>query len=139
MGAAILLPSTISTGPPYLWLVPMCTIFFVKGLHHRKCIAAVVGTLSPCVAYITIIGIPGWVPTEYKWPKSWTSFHLGCNPSLQVWLWERGRQALIDTMYRNYHCSVLTLYLLYLSRSSPKDPAILEFRSVHVLHGPMHA
>ena len=46
-------------------------------------------TLSPCVAHITILGVPGWVPTEYEWPNLWTSFHLGCDPSLQVWLPEK--------------------------------------------------
>ena len=46
-------------------------------------------TLSPHVAHITILGIPGWVPTEYKWPNLWTLFHLGCYPSLQVWLPEK--------------------------------------------------
>ena len=45
-----------------------------------------VGTLPPHIASITILGIPGWAPTEYEWPESWTSFHLGCDPSLQVWL-----------------------------------------------------
>ena len=49
------------------------------------------------------------------------------------------QRLLIGTVYHNYHCSVLTIYLLYLSRSSPKDPVILKFRSVNVLHGPMHA
>ena len=29
---------------------------------------------------------------------------------------------VIGTVYRNYHHSVLTVYLLYLSRSSPKVP-----------------
>ena len=43
-------------------------------------------TLSPHVAHITILGIPGWAPTEYEWPNLWTSFHLGCDPILQVWL-----------------------------------------------------
>ena len=47
-------------------------------------------TLSPCVAHITILGIPGWAPTEHEWPDLWTSFHLGCDPSLQVWLLEKG-------------------------------------------------
>ena len=50
-----------------------------------------------------------------------------------------GKGGMTGTMYCNYQCSVPTLYLLYLSRSSPKDPATLKFRSVHVLHGPMHA
>ena len=50
-----------------------------------------VGILPPCIAYITILGVPGWVPTEHEWPKSWTLFHLGCDPSLQVWLLETGR------------------------------------------------
>ena len=34
-----------STGPPYLQLVPMCTIFIIEGLHHWKHIAA---CLAPC-------------------------------------------------------------------------------------------
>ena len=59
-----------------------------------------VGTFSSCVAYITILGIPGWAPTEYEWPKSWTSFHLGCNPSLQVWLPEIRRQAIHSCIRR---------------------------------------
>ena len=50
-----------------------------------------------------------------------------------------GKGGMIGTMYHNYHHSVLNLYLLYLSRSSPEDAAILKFRSVHVLHGPIHA
>ena len=41
-----------------------------------------VGTLSPHVAYITILGVLGWAPTEYEWPGSWTPFHLGCNPQV---------------------------------------------------------
>ena len=52
------------------------------------------------VAYITILGIPGWVPTEYEWPESWTSFQLGCDPTLQVWLWERRRQAIGSHIWR---------------------------------------
>ena len=51
----------------------------------------------------------------------------------------RTQFTMIGTVYHNYHHSVLTLYLLYLSRSSPQDPVILKFRSTHVLHGPMHA
>ena len=38
MSAAVLLPSTISAGPPYFQLVPMCTIFIILGLHRRKCL-----------------------------------------------------------------------------------------------------
>ena len=47
-------------------------------------------TLSPHIAHITILGVPGWVPTEYEWPDLWTLFHLGYNPSLKVWLPEKG-------------------------------------------------
>ena len=47
-------------------------------------------TLSHRVEHITILGVPGWVPTEYEWPDLWTLFHLGCDPSLQVWLPEKG-------------------------------------------------
>ena len=36
-----------------------------------------------------------------------------------------GKGGMIGTVYRNYHHSVLTVYL-YLSRSSPEDPATLK-------------
>ena len=95
-----LLHCSVSTGPPYLQLVPVCTIFVVEGLHHQKRIAAGLAPCLPHIAYITILGIPGWAPTEYEWPKSWTSFHLGCNPSLQVWLLERRRWAICSHIWR---------------------------------------
>ena len=65
----------------------MCTILGIEGLHHQKCIAARMILCRSCIAYITILGIPGWVPTEYEWPDLWTLFHLGCDPSLQVCCW----------------------------------------------------
>ena len=40
MSAAIPSSCTVSTGPPYFQLVPMCTIFIIEGLPHRKRIAA---------------------------------------------------------------------------------------------------
>ena len=46
---------------------------------------------------------------------------------------------MIGTVYHNYHHSVLTIFQLYLSRSSPEDPDALQLRSVHVHHGPVHA
>ena len=65
MSAAVPSSCTIPTGPPYLQLVPMCTIFFVKGLHHRKRIATGVGTLLPCVAYITYVQMCAIVRDEH--------------------------------------------------------------------------
>ena len=46
----VALPSSwsISTGPSYLWLVPMSTVFVVEGLHHWKCITA--GSVPCCPA-----------------------------------------------------------------------------------------
>ena len=35
---------------------------------------------------VTILGIPGWVPTDDTQPKPWAKAHLGCNPSHQVWI-----------------------------------------------------
>ena len=85
MSVALISPHTIFTGPcPHFWLVPMSTVLGIEGLHHQKCIAARMILCHSCMAHITILGIPGWVPTEYKWPDLWTLFHLGCNPSLQV-------------------------------------------------------
>ena len=50
-----------------------------------------------------------------------------------------GKGGMKGTVYCNSHHSVVNIILLYLSRSSPKDPVVLKFRSMHVLHGPMCA
>ena len=55
VSAAILSPSTVSAGPLYLRLVPMCTIFIMLGLHHRKSLATGVAPLLPCISHITYI------------------------------------------------------------------------------------
>ena len=34
---------------------------------------------------MTILGIPGWVPTEDTQPEAWAKARLGCDPSHQVW------------------------------------------------------
>ena len=42
----------------------------------------------PCTYHIwcmTILGIPGWAPTEDMQPKAWAKACLGCDPSHQVW------------------------------------------------------
>ena len=35
---------------------------------------------------MTILGIPGWVPTDDMQPKLWVKARHGCNPSHQVWI-----------------------------------------------------
>ena len=35
---------------------------------------------------MTILGVPGWAPTEDMQPKLWAKAHLSCNPSHQVWI-----------------------------------------------------
>ena len=35
---------------------------------------------------VTILGIPGWAPTDDMHPKLWAKAHLGCDPSHQVWI-----------------------------------------------------
>ena len=35
---------------------------------------------------VTILGIPGWEPTDDTQPKLWAKAQLGCNPSHQVWI-----------------------------------------------------
>ena len=64
---AILSTSTISAGPLYLWLVPVCTIFITLiGLHHRKHLATGV---APChLAHLTHHNswCP-WVGTNWIW------------------------------------------------------------------------
>ena len=35
---------------------------------------------------ITILGIPGWAPTEDMQPEPWAKACLSCNPSHQVWI-----------------------------------------------------
>ena len=47
MSTAVPSSCTVSTGPPYLQLVPVCTIFIVKGLHHRKHLAAGLALCHP--------------------------------------------------------------------------------------------
>ena len=84
MSVALISPHTIFTGPSSFWLVPMSTVPGIEGLHHRKRIAAGMTLYHSHMAHITILGVPGWAPTDYKWPDLWTLFHLGCNPSLQV-------------------------------------------------------
>ena len=39
-----------------------------------------------CIWSITILGIPGWVPTEDTQPELRVKAHLGCDPSHQVWI-----------------------------------------------------
>ena len=39
-----------------------------------------------CIWCMTILGIPGWVPTEDTQPEPWVKAHLSCNPSHQVWI-----------------------------------------------------
>ena len=34
---------------------------------------------------MTILGIPGWVPTDNTQPEAWAKAHLGCDLSHQVW------------------------------------------------------
>ena len=80
-GSATLLPvSTASTGLLCLsfgacvhcvrsntelsmWLLPRT--------HHIQC--------------VTILGIPGWVPTKAMQSEAWAKAHLGCDLSHQVW------------------------------------------------------
>ena len=45
--------------------------------------------LPPHVFHIwcmTILGIPGWAPTEDMQPEPWVKARLGCDPSHQVWI-----------------------------------------------------
>ena len=84
MSAASISPCAIFTGPSSFRLVPVSTVPGIEGLHHRKRIAAGTTLCRSHVAHITILGIPGWAPTDYKWPDLWTLFYLGCDPSLQV-------------------------------------------------------
>ena len=43
---------------------------------------------------MTIIGIPGWVPTEATQPKMRAKAHPSCDPSLQVQLQKQGKGAM---------------------------------------------
>ena len=35
---------------------------------------------------MTILGVPGWVPTDDMQPDLWAKAHLGCDLSHQVWI-----------------------------------------------------
>ena len=39
-----------------------------------------------CIWCVTILGVPGWAPTEDTQPELWAKACLGCNPSHQVWI-----------------------------------------------------
>ena len=39
-----------------------------------------------CIWCMTILGVPGWAPTEDMQPKLWAKAHLSCNLSHQVWI-----------------------------------------------------
>ena len=63
------------------WLVPVCIMVEATSMWTAW--------LPPCVFHIwhmTILGIPGWAPTEDMQPKLWVKAHLVCNPSHQVWI-----------------------------------------------------
>ena len=67
---------TIFTGLSSFWLMPVSTVSLVEGLHHWKHIATGAASYHSHMAYITISGVPGWVPTEGEQPESWIVFHL---------------------------------------------------------------
>ena len=35
---------------------------------------------------MTILGVPGWAPTDDMQPELWVKARLGCDPSHQVWI-----------------------------------------------------
>ena len=35
---------------------------------------------------MTILGVPGWPPTDDMQPKLWAKAHLSCDPSHEVWI-----------------------------------------------------
>ena len=39
-----------------------------------------------CIWCVTILGIPGWAPTDDTQPKLRVKARLSCNPSHQVWI-----------------------------------------------------
>ena len=58
-------------------------------MHRGESITEVSVLLLPHALYIqcmTILGDPGWAPTDDKQPKMWVKGHLGCDPSHQVWI-----------------------------------------------------
>ena len=63
------------------WLVPVCIVVEVT-LKWTTWV-------PPCIFHIwcmTILGIPGWAPTENTQPEPWAEACLSCDPSHQVWI-----------------------------------------------------
>ena len=83
---------TVFMGLSSFQLVPVSTVPDIEGLYHQKHIAAGVTHCCSHIAHITIFGIPGWAPTDCKWPEPWIVFHLGYDPSLQVCCQTRGSE-----------------------------------------------
>ena len=80
-GSVALLPvSTTSTG--------LLCLSVGAHVHHSRSNTEVSVWLLLCAYHIrcmTILGIPGWAPTEAMQPEAWAKAHLGCDPSHQVW------------------------------------------------------
>ena len=58
-------------------------------VHRGRSVTEVSMWPLPCIFHIccmTILGIPGWVPTDDMQPKLWVKARLSCNLSHQVWI-----------------------------------------------------
>ena len=76
-----LLVSTASTG--------LLCLSVGAHVHRGRSVTEVSVWLLPHTFHIwcmTILGIPGWAPTDDTQPKPWVKAHLGCDLSHQVWI-----------------------------------------------------
>ena len=63
------------------WLVPECIVVEATS-KWTMCLPPCIF----CIRCVTILGIPGWVPTDNTQPKPQAKTRLGCDPSHQVWI-----------------------------------------------------
>ena len=80
-----MLPHSLSVLLPQdccaFWLVPVCIVVEATPKWNAW--------LPPHVFHIwcmTILGIPGWAPTDDTQPELWAKACLSCDPSHQVWI-----------------------------------------------------
>ena len=90
--AVFFLRSTTSTGPSCL-LVGACVHYLWSCcLYLWKCTAT--GVTHHLPAWRTsqlLTSLSGHQLNRHEWPDLWTTCHLRCDPSHQVWLWKNRR------------------------------------------------
>ena len=82
-------PGSVSSLPVSTASTGLLCLSVGAHVHHGRNITKVSVWPLPCTFHIhcvTILGIPGWAPTDDMQPKLWVKARLGCDWSHQVWI-----------------------------------------------------